>query len=389
MKQLTPTIVLTGGGSGGHITPLLSLAQELKKQSPQSQIIYIGHKGDNFDTFQQSSHDFDFTAFINAGKLRRYGTLRFHGLLHPDIFWKNLVDSLRFPGSVITSIKLLRKFRPHVVFSKGAYVALPVGIAAKILRIPIVIHDSDTLPGLANRILGRWAKVHATGMPKEFYDYPASSTEYVGVPIDPRIAKVTPRLQNQFKEQLKLPSDSTVLLAAGGSLGSVQINQLMLAIANELLSTNLSLHIVHITGDSNLKEVTNGYKQLPKNEKKRVMVSGYTDELYAYCAAADLIVTRAGATTLAELAAAGKACIVVPSAHLSGGHQLKNAELLQKLDAAAIAPENIQPDELIVMINGLLNNDSRRFELARNLYAIAKPDASAELARLLLKIASG
>ncbi len=380
---------MTGGGSGGHITPLLSLAQELKKQSPDCQIIYIGHKGDNFDTFQQSAHDFDFTAFIKAGKLRRYGTLRFHGLLHPDIFWKNLVDTLRFPGSVITSLRILRKFRPQVVFSKGAYVALPVGIAAKLLRIPIVTHDSDTIPGLANRVIGRWAKLHATGMPKEFYGYPADSTRYVGIPIDPRISKVTPRLQNHYKKQLKLPPDSTVLLVAGGSIGSTQINDLMLSVAPELLTANLSLYIVHITGDSNLKAVTAGYKRLPKNERKRVMVSGYTNELYAYSAAADLILTRAGATTLAELSAAGKACIVVPSAHLSGGHQLKNAELLQKLDAAAIAPENIQPDELIVMINGLLNNDSRRFELARNLYALAKPDASAELAELLLNIAGG
>jgi UDP-N-acetylglucosamine--N-acetylmuramyl-(pentapeptide) pyrophosphoryl-undecaprenol N-acetylglucosamine transferase len=367
----------------------LSLAQELKKQSPECRIIYIGHKGDNFDTFQQSSHDFDFTAFINAGKLRRYGTLRFHGLLHPDIFWKNLVDICRFPGSVIISMRILRKFRPQVVFSKGSYVALPVGIAARLLNIPVVTHDSDTVPGLANRILGRWAKLHATGMPKEFYDYPAATTEFVGIPIDPRIKKVTPKLQNSYKKELKLPADSTVLLVSGGSNGSVQLNESLTAIASELLETNLSLRIVHVTGNANEKDVLQSYKRLPKIDQKRVIVSGYANDFYVLAGAADLIITRAGATTLAELAAAGKACIVIPAAQLSGGHQLKNAKLLEELDAAAVAPMAVQPDELLVMINGLLNNDGRRFELARNLFAIAKPDASVELARLILKIAAG
>lgn len=380
---------MTGGGSGGHITPLLSLAQELKAQSPDCQIIYIGHKGDNFDTFEESSRNFDFTAFINAGKLRRYGTLRFHGLLHPDIFWKNLVDICRFPGSVMASVRILRKFKPQVVFSKGAYVALPVGIAARLLRIPIVTHDSDTVPGLANRIIGRWARLHATGMPKEFYDYPTDTTEYVGVPIDPRVQKVTPRLQSQYKKHFKLPVDSTVMLVSGGSSGSVQLNKLMTSIAPELLETNLSLRIVHIAGMENEKEVRQDYKRLPENFQKRVLLSGYTNDFYAAVGAADLVITRAGATTIAELAAAGKACIVVPSAHLTAGHQVKNARLLSQLDAAAVAPENVQPDELLVMISGLLNNDKRRFELARNLYSIAKPDASVDLARLLLNIAGG
>lgn len=390
MKQVSqiPTIVLTGGGSGGHITPLLSLAQELKKQAPGCQIVYIGQKGDSFDSFQQSSHDFDFTAFIKAGKLRRYHNAGFaKGMLEPATLALNIRDSFRLPASIFVSLRILRKFRPGVVFSKGSYVALPVGIAARCLRIPVVTHDSDTVPGLANRILGRWSRIHATGMPAEYYMYPKQTVHYVGIPIDQRIKKVTPRLQNKIKQKLHLPVESQVLLVAGGGNGSRRLNELLVTIVPELLETNLSLYIIHITGVAHEQNIKAVYKTLPNYDQKRLIVFGYTNDFYAYSAVADLIVARAGATTLAELAAAAKPCIIIPSPFLTGGHQLKNAEELAAKDAVVVAPETVTADELLALINSLLNNDKRRFELARNLYGTAKTDASAKLADLILKTA--
>jgi UDP-N-acetylglucosamine--N-acetylmuramyl-(pentapeptide) pyrophosphoryl-undecaprenol N-acetylglucosamine transferase len=388
MTRPTPVVVLTGGGSGGHITPLLSLAQELKVQSPDCQVIYIGHKGDKFDTFEQSVHDFDFAAFIRAGKFRRYGTLgRTKGIFRPSIFFRNLLDMLRIPGSILSSWRILRKFRPDVVFSKGSFVALPVGIAARLLRIPIVTHDSDTVPGLANRLIGRWATAHATGMPVEYYPFPRTTTHYVGIPIDKRITRTTPKSQKEFKKKLGLPADSNVLLVAGGSGGAGQLNELITEIASELLETNLSLQIIHLTGKQHETAVKAGYVALADPVRKRLMVSGYSDQFYALIEASDLVVTRAGATTMAELAAAGKACIVIPGAQLAGGHQQKNAEALAKQDAAVIMPAAVQADEMLAMINNLLNNDTRRFELARNLFATAKPEAASDLAKLILRIA--
>jgi len=162
----------------------------------------------------------------------------------------------------------------------------------------------------------------------------------------------------------------------------------MTAISRHLLESNLSLYIVHITGRTHEESVKAGYRAvLPKDQLKRVVITGFTSDFYAYSAAADLIITRAGATTLAELAAAGKACVIIPSPYLTGGHQLKNAEELAKLDAAVVAGEAIEPDELLVTLSELLNNDHRRFELSRNLYSTANPDAAAKLARLILKTA--
>ncbi len=380
---------MTGGGSGGHITPLLSLAHELKAQSPNCQIVYIGHKGDNFDSLKKRAGDFDFMVFVNAGKFRRY-----HGdnflvrLLDLKTLALNIRDFFRLPGSVIVAYRLMRKFRPAVVFSKGSFVAVPVGLAAKLDRIPIITHDSDTVPGLANRIVGKWAKVHATGMPAEYYAYPKSTIEYVGIPVDPRVAKVTPKLQKEARNRLKMPQDAQILLVTGGGNGSQHLNEITLAAAASLLESNLALHIVHIAGVLHEEQVKQAYKaNLPRPQQKRVMTLGFTSDFYDLSAAADLILTRAGATTLAELAVAGKACILIPAPFLAAGHQLKNAEMAAAADAAVVLDEGVQTDELQAVINELLNDNSRRFELAKNLYGLARPDAAAKLAKIILRAA--
>ncbi|MBX4197407.1 UDP-N-acetylglucosamine--N-acetylmuramyl-(pentapeptide) pyrophosphoryl-undecaprenol N-acetylglucosamine transferase [Candidatus Saccharibacteria bacterium] len=389
MNHQPLTIVLTGGGSGGHITPLLSLARELKAQNPNCQIVYVGHKGDNFDSFKNSSHDFDFMVFINAGKFRRYHSRsKLAQIFDLKTLGLNIRDMLRLPGSIISSLRIMSRFKPAIVFSKGGFVAVPVGVAAKLRRVPIVTHDSDAVPGLANRIVGRWAKVHATGLPAKYYAYPEDSVEQVGIPIDQRIKKVTPKVQAEYKKLLKIPPDSQVLLLSGGGNGSQRLNELLVAISRHLLESNLALELIHMSGQAHEAVVRKDYKSLlTKSQQSRVLVKGYSSDFYAYSAAADLIITRAGASTLAELATAGKACIVIPSPYLTGGHQLKNAEELASSGAAVVVDQTVEPDELLVIVSELLANDHRRFELARNLFATAHPDAAAKLAAIILKTA--
>jgi UDP-N-acetylglucosamine--N-acetylmuramyl-(pentapeptide) pyrophosphoryl-undecaprenol N-acetylglucosamine transferase len=381
---------LTGGGSGGHITPLLSLARELKQQAPDCQIVYIGHKGDNFDSLKLAAKDFDFTVFINGGKFRRYhGGSWLFNILDIRTWLLNIRDFFRVIKSIGTCLKIINKFQPDVVFSKGGFVAVPVGLAARLRRIPIVTHDSDAVPGLANRIVGRWARLHATGMPAEFYDYPKNTIEYVGIPIDSRIKRVTPKLQKQTKHGLKLPEDSEVLLLSGGGNGSEHLNELLIAISRHLLESNLSLQIIHIAGKAHEESVKRAYQHLlPKAQQNRVRTLGFSPDFYSLSAAADLIITRAGATTLAELAVAGKACIIIPAPFLAGGHQLKNAQQLADNDAAVVLDDSVEADELLAVINELLNDNSRRWQLVKNLYATAQPDAAVKLAGLILKVAN-
>jgi len=381
---------LTGGGSGGHITPLLSLAHELKLLSPSCQITYIGHKGDRFDSLKESSKDFDFVSFINSGKFRRYhGESFVSHLLDVKTLLLNVRDFFRVISATFRAIKILRKVKPDVVFSKGGFVVVPVGIAAKLLRIPIVTHDSDTTPGLANRIIGRWAVVNATGMPAKYYSYNQSKIKHVGIPVAAGLKPLNAAEISKLKTHLGLGPNSQVLLATGGGNGSLKINNLVVAIAPHLLKSNLALHIIHLTGSQHLGAVSEDYKQLlPQEELKRVKTFSFTSDFDDYAAAADLILSRAGATSLAEYATLAKATVVIPSPFLAGGHQLKNAEFLEQNKAAVILDEEVSSDELLVVLSELLNNQKRRQQLAQNMHKLAKPNAAKDLALIIIKAAN-
>jgi UDP-N-acetylglucosamine--N-acetylmuramyl-(pentapeptide) pyrophosphoryl-undecaprenol N-acetylglucosamine transferase len=358
----------------------LSLAHELKVIDANCQIVYIGHKGDNFDTLKLSSQDFDFLAFINAGKFRRY---------HGESFWSHLIDIktillnirdfFRLLKSIGSAYRILNRMKVDVVFAKGGFVSVPVGLAARLKGLPIITHDSDAVGGLANRLLSRWATVRTTGMPVS-----GSKIKYVGIPVDDSVQHVGLKEQQVFKKTLGLPADSQIILVAGGGLGSKDINDLMVKIAPRLLQSNLALQIIHLTGQQHEGAVKKAYRRhLDNRQLDRVMCLGFTPEFFKYSGAADLIISRAGATAIAEYAMQGKACIIIPSSFLAGGHQLKNAEELAKRDAATIVDDNVAEDEMIGLINQLLANDHRRWQLAENIHKLAQPGAAKKLAEIV------
>lgn len=300
----------------------------------------------------------------------------------------NFRDFFRVIGGILASRRILKKLKPDVVFSKGGYVAVPVGIAAHWRHIPIVTHDSDAIPGLANRIIGRWASLHATGMPAQNYSYPKGTVRYVGIPIDDRIKPVSKADQADFKRQIGFLKDSLVLLVAGGGLGAQSLNEKLIAIAPELLVANPKLRIVHLSGRQHEKAVSGQYADsLERDMIDQVKVIGFTDEFYKYSGAADLVVTRAGATVLAELAAQHKACIVVPSPVLTAGHQLKNAQILGNSGLAEVVANDAEPRVLRGAINSLLGSQRRRDSYAQKLGATAHTDAAQKLAKILFETA--
>jgi UDP-N-acetylglucosamine--N-acetylmuramyl-(pentapeptide) pyrophosphoryl-undecaprenol N-acetylglucosamine transferase len=367
----------------------LSLARALKAKTPGCNIVYIGHKGDNFDSLQEGFHDFDFVAFVNGGKFRRYhGQSIARQIMDIRTFVLNIRDFFRMLGSIAKAWRILSKVSPDVVFSKGGFVGVPVGIAAKLRGVPIVTHDSDTVPGLANRIIGRWAQVHATGMPAQFYDYPPDKAVYTGIPIDSRLKVINSDAQSKYKKEIGVNPANRVLLVAGGSLGARDVNDKVLKIAPELLKTYPSLHLIHIAGQQNEQEVKSQYGLLLEGvPNKKITVLGFTPELYKYTLASDLIIARAGATQVAEFAAAHKACILIPNPFLTGGHQIKNAEQLQKIGAVEIVDNNAAADVLLGKAVKLLTDPTKRKSLAAKLGSTAKLEAANDLAAILLRVA--
>lgn len=382
-QQKPMTVLLTGGGTGGHITPLLAVAHELKQQNPDVRVVYVGERDGKFRELTEGHEAIDATYTIWAGKYRRYyGETTLQRLLDVKTNLLNLRDMVYFGMGAIQSWFLLGRIRPDVILLKGGFVGVPVGLAAAARKLPFVTHDSDAIPGLANRIVGRWAKLHAVALPKEGYTYPAASTVQVGVLLHPDFKLVHGAEQGAFKQQLGINASNRVLLVTGGSSGAQRLNEAVVKIIDKLLADFPDLYVVHQVG----KGKTGAYGSYAH---ERLKVIEFMNPMYVYMGSADVVVARSSGNTIAELGAQAKAVIAVPSPFLAGGHQLKNAEELRRHDAALIVDETANgTDEraLDAAIRLLLTDTARRTALAEKLHGLTITDASARLASILLDL---
>ncbi|MFO0781458.1 MAG: UDP-N-acetylglucosamine--N-acetylmuramyl-(pentapeptide) pyrophosphoryl-undecaprenol N-acetylglucosamine transferase [Candidatus Saccharimonadales bacterium] len=379
-------VVLTGGGSGGHITPLLAVAAELKQQKPDTKVIYIGHTGDKLADIPKKDTNIDEVYSVRAGKLRRYHGEGWKQILDVPTMLLNIRDVFYLAVGMLQSRKLLKKLQPSVIFIKGGFVGVPVGLAAGRLGIPYVTHDSDAIPGLANRIIAKKAALHAVALPVDVYDYPVEKTVSTGIPLRADFVPVTEKLQQEYREQLGIPATAKLLFVIGGGLGSQRINAAVADAVPHLLGEFQELHVIHAVGRANEEDMSARYKSLSTSEQGRVHTKSYIDDVFRYSGAADIVITRAGATNLAEFALQGKACIVVPSPFLAGGHQLKNADYLEEQGAAVVIDETelaADPNRLANQVSELLSDRVRREQLGNKFATFAKPHAAAELAQLL------
>lgn len=381
-------ILMTGGGSGGHITPILAVAAELKKIDGSICVVYVGQRGDGLSDVPAADPNIDTVYAIHAGKLRRYANEKWRQLLDVKSQSLNIRDLTRTVRGFGQSLRILRSERPDVVLCKGGFVGVPVGLASAALHIPYVTHDSDSTPGLANRIIARWASKHAVALPADMYPYPASKTVTVGVPVDGRYEAVDAQQLRDFRLQLQIAEYDQVLVVTGGGNGARALNRALIANARYLLSTFPNLVILHIAGRGLEQETNAGYDDCNLGgDRRRVRVLGFVPNLFAYSGAADVVIARAGATNLAEFALQQKACILVPSKQLAWN--VKNARALYEQGAVEVLSEDqaAQPERLGRKIEALLSNREQRTVLGRKLANCAgHPHASRDLATVLLDI---
>ncbi|HET7673592.1 MAG TPA: glycosyltransferase, partial [Candidatus Saccharimonadales bacterium] len=232
---------MVGGGSGGHITPLLAIANHLKRKHPAYRISVVTERMGVFNHIFNGADKgvIEKIYYINAGKYRRYhGQSLFRRVLDFKTFLYNIRDVFKLFVGITESYWLLLRVRPNVVFIKGGYVGVPVGLACRVLKIPYVTHDSDALPGLTNRLIAKKASANAVGMPSEYYSYPKDKLHYVGIPLTADFTHPSAEIRRKKRKELDLKPSDLLLLITGGSNGALRLDNIMHDSLKRLLENN-------------------------------------------------------------------------------------------------------------------------------------------------------
>jgi len=352
-------IILTGGGTAGHVTPNLALLPALREED--FEIHYIGsYNGIERRLIEAASIPYD---GISSGKLRRYFDL------------KNFSDPLRVLKGYFEARKLMKKYKPDIVFSKGGFVAVPVVLAAKHYKVPVIIHESDMTPGLANKICIPAASKVCCNFPETLKYLPEDKAVLTGSPIREELLHGDRLAGLQYAH---LSADRPVILIIGGSLGSVTVNQAVRSILPQLLKT---YQVIHICGKGNLDESligTEGYVQYEYVDKP----------LRHLFAAADLIISRAGANSICEILALRKPNILIPlSAAASRGDQILNAESFENQGfSEVLTEENLAPTIILPIIDKLYE---KRADYVAAMEKSGQSDAISKITSLIEEVTSG
>ena len=313
-------IILTGGGTAGHVTPNLALIPNLKERDWE--ILYIGsYTGIEKQLIENAGIEY---RGISSGKLRRY------------FDWKNFTDPFKVIKGYFQSRKIIKEFKPDIVFSKGGFVAVPVTMAAAHKKVPVVAHESDMTPGLANKLSAPYASRICCNFPETLKYLPKGKAVLTGTPIREEI------LTGNREKGLKIcgfNEEKPVLLIIGGSLGSVKVNSAVRSVLDKL---NEQFDIIHICGKGNVDEsLLNraGYVQFEYVDK----------ELRDLFAASDLLISRAGANAICEILALKKPNLLIPlSQAASRGDQILNAESFEKQGYSMVLKEEDLNDESLL-----------------------------------------
>ncbi len=332
-------IILTGGGTAGHVTPNIALIPELEKRG--FEIHYIGSKE---GIEKELIGNFDIPYYgISSGKLRRYFDV------------KNFTDPFRIINGYREAKKIIKELKPDVVFSKGGFVTVPVVKAAAGKKVPCVLHESDISPGLANRLCIKSADVICTNFPETIEHLPEGKAVVTGSPIRKELFEGN---KSKGLEYCGFDGSKPVIMIIGGSLGSVRVNEAVRSILPKLLER---FQIVHLCGKEKLDESlvgTKGYIQFEYVQK----------ELKDIMCAADLVISRAGANAICELVALHKPNVLIPlSLEASRGDQILNAQSFEKQGYSYLLREEDLTDEtLLEAIDAVWNDKEKYIESMKN-----------------------
>lgn len=353
-------IVLTGGGTGGHIYPALAVAKQCSVEYPESEFLYIGgEKGLEKSLVPKENIPFE---AINITGFRR------------KITTDNIKTVVRFLRGVRTSKKLLRQFNPDVIIGTGGYVCGPVVYAAAKLGIPSLIHEQNAIPGLTNRFLSKYVNTVAVSFEDSEKAFPGvKRVVYTG---NPRATTVSEADYKLGLASLGLPEGSKIVLVVGGSGGAKAINDAMIQMS-PLLHSLEHIHFVYVTGEryyeSTVEQIQSRIGKLPSN----LMVLPYVHNMPEVLACTSLIINRAGASFLAEITALGIPSILIPSPNVTNNHQEKNARQLERAGAAEVILEaDIKGEHIFGVIQSIIEDKTKHQLMSDASRSLGKPDSA-------------
>jgi len=366
------TVVIAGGGTGGHTSPGLAVAALLRARGVSH--AWIGSH-DGLEARRAVEQGIPYHA-IPTGKLRRAWA------------WRNVTDlTVRVPAGVVGAWRLLRRLRPRAVLATGGYVALPVVLGAALARVPVVVHEQTAVPGLANRIAARRARRIAVTFAETAHHFPAARVVVTGNPLR---AELRAGSRADAVARFGLDPALPLVYVTGGALGAHAINRAVGEIAGDLLAHAQVIHQCGdnaVTGDRAWLEARRA--ALPPALARRYTVQPWVgDELAGIYAAVNLVVSRAGASTVNECCQLGLPALYIPMPGARGDEQTANARLVGRAGGCSIVPQaGLTPELLLERIGTLLADPARLKEMGERARVVAIPDAADRLVDLLLEVA--
>ncbi|MBF8295828.1 MAG: UDP-N-acetylglucosamine--N-acetylmuramyl-(pentapeptide) pyrophosphoryl-undecaprenol [Bacteroidetes bacterium] len=356
-----PNILLAGGGTGGHLFPALAIADEIKRLEPSSRFLFLGTKG-KIEARVVPERGYPFRTIWISGFHRR---LRLDNFLFP----------IKVIVSFIQSLFVIRQFRPDVVVGTGGYVCGPILFAASLLGIPTIIHESNSYPGVTTRLLAK--RVTTVFIAFDAARRWLKRTDHVMLVGTPTREKLGTISRDQGRTFFHIAAGKRTLLIFGGSLGAASINDAVLESLQELLAADIQL--VWQTGQSDYDRVRRAV-----GDRNIGWLGPFIDKMEYAFGAADLVVCRAGATTLAELALVGKPAVLVPYPFAAGDHQTHNARSLADGGAAVMIADQDARQGLKEILLKLLNDPRRLDQMSKASAQLGKPLAGREIAAAIL-----
>ena len=359
----TLRVLIAGGGTGGHVIPALAIARELR-DAHNAEVRFVGTaRGLETRLVPEAGFRLD---LVRSGQLKNVSlATRLH-------------TTIDLPLGVVECVHLLRKFRPQVVVGVGGYASGPAMLAAILLRLPTLAFEPNAVPGLANRLVGRWVSAAAVNFQQtQRYFRNASVT---GIPVRAEFFDPAP----------KDASAPPRLLVFGGSQGARVLNEAMPKIAQRLFEQFTDLKIVHQAGARHAQSTAEAYARAGLAGQQRVRVQAYLDQMPREFAAADLLLCRSGASTMAELGAAGRASLLVPFALAADDHQRRNAEIFRQAGAARMLTEAelADPERLLDELSRLLADPAELRAMGERTRRLARPGAARQIASMIVDLAA-